>query len=254
MQIDFSKVFDSVNHETLWDFLMLWPHRRILDSLKTSYTGVKVRVKLGNRLGPEFTSVSLAGGELTNLLLVDDVSLVATGQDRAECLLGLLKAYCKAMGVAVNAAKCEVLIFWGTTRLQFSACTKQLLAAGRRATLGVSTLCRDKKITTRKVCMPLCNTLVVPVFSHGAQVWGPDFINVSFEGAMANPMVQEQDADMRSVVGVGSTGYPRPIGATVLGLSTIFCNLLPLSLRNGLYQTLQTPSEPRSTDITDKNM
>ncbi|EFJ48555.1 hypothetical protein VOLCADRAFT_104731 [Volvox carteri f. nagariensis] len=62
-------------------------------------------------------SVSLAGGDLTNLLFVDDVSLVATGHDRAECLLGLLEAYCKATGMAANAAKCEVLIFGGATRI-----------------------------------------------------------------------------------------------------------------------------------------
>jgi hypothetical protein len=49
--------------------------------------------------------------------------------------------------------------------------------------------------------MSLYNAFVVPVFSHGAQVWGPDFINVSFEGAMGNPIVQEQRAFMRSVVG-----------------------------------------------------
>ncbi|EFJ52110.1 hypothetical protein VOLCADRAFT_120350 [Volvox carteri f. nagariensis] len=61
-------------------------------------------------------SVSLAGGDLTNLLFVDDVSLVATGHDRAECLLGLLEAYCNATGMAANAAKCEVLIFGGATR------------------------------------------------------------------------------------------------------------------------------------------
>ncbi|EFJ46615.1 hypothetical protein VOLCADRAFT_105516 [Volvox carteri f. nagariensis] len=61
-------------------------------------------------------SVSLAGGELTNLLFIDDVSLVATGHDRAECLLALLEAYCKATGMAVNAAKCEVLIVGGATR------------------------------------------------------------------------------------------------------------------------------------------
>ncbi|EFJ39784.1 hypothetical protein VOLCADRAFT_35381, partial [Volvox carteri f. nagariensis] len=56
MQIDFSKAFDSVDHETLWDFLMSYGlHGRILDSLKASYADVKFRVKLGNKLGPEFT-------------------------------------------------------------------------------------------------------------------------------------------------------------------------------------------------------
>ncbi|EFJ50706.1 hypothetical protein VOLCADRAFT_88501 [Volvox carteri f. nagariensis] len=39
-----------------------------------------------------------------------------TGHDRAECLLGLLEAYCNATGMAANAAKCEVLIFGGATR------------------------------------------------------------------------------------------------------------------------------------------
>ncbi|EFJ48410.1 hypothetical protein VOLCADRAFT_91070 [Volvox carteri f. nagariensis] len=109
-------------------------HGRILDSLKASYADVKFRVKLGRH-------------------------------DRAECLLGLLEAYCKATGMAANAAKCEVLIFGGATRerkrlieaayrlggaglrvltgnetarylglhygpgVQFSACTKQLLTA-----------------------------------------------------------------------------------------------------------------------------
>ncbi|EFJ41917.1 hypothetical protein VOLCADRAFT_98005 [Volvox carteri f. nagariensis] len=97
---------------------------------------------------------------------------VAHGHDRAECLLGLLEAYCKATGMAANAAKCEVLIFGGATRerkrlveaeyrlggaglrvltgnetarylglhygpgVQFSACTKQLLTAGRLCDCG----------------------------------------------------------------------------------------------------------------------
>ena len=257
MQIDFSKAFDSIDHETLWRFLEAYGlHGRILDALKASYADVRVRVKLGGKLGPEFSvgrgvkqgcplsvtlfglfievfahyidahdtdchmrlpdrwrvlrdqSASLRDSELTNLLFVDDASLVATGHERAQCLLGLLDAFCRATGMAANAAKCEVLVFGGAARerkrlmeadyqlggipmrvlatnetarylglhygpgQQFAACTKQLIAAGRRATFGLTSLCRDKKITVPKLCMSLYNALVVPVFSYGAQVWG----------------------------------------------------------------------------------
>ena len=49
-------------------------------------------------------SASLGDSELTNLLFVDDASLVATGHERAQCLLGLLDAFCRATGMAVNVA------------------------------------------------------------------------------------------------------------------------------------------------------
>jgi len=65
----------------------------------------------------------------------------------------------------------------------------------------LNALCRENKIHVPKLRMNLFWSLVVPVFSYGAQVWGPDFINVSFESAMTNPMVEEQRAFMRSVVG-----------------------------------------------------
>ncbi|EFJ45928.1 hypothetical protein VOLCADRAFT_105730 [Volvox carteri f. nagariensis] len=97
-------------------------------------------------------SVSLAGGDLTNLLFVDDVSLVATGHDRAECLLGLLEAYCKATGMAANAAKCEVLIFGGATRER-----KRLVEAEYR--LGGQTPCNVPRNST-KPCIHLDANLV----------------------------------------------------------------------------------------------
>ncbi|EFJ47625.1 hypothetical protein VOLCADRAFT_91955 [Volvox carteri f. nagariensis] len=82
-------------------------------------------------------SVTLAGGELTSLLFVHEVSLVATGYDRAECLLGLLEAYCEATGMAVNAAKCEVLIFLGATRER-----KRLMEAEYRLGITGAKACR----------------------------------------------------------------------------------------------------------------
>ncbi|EFJ49026.1 hypothetical protein VOLCADRAFT_104474 [Volvox carteri f. nagariensis] len=77
--------------------------------------------KVSNKLKADAVreeGVSLASGELTNLLFVDDASLAATGHERAPCLLGLLGAFCKATGMAANAAKCEALIFGGTAREQ----------------------------------------------------------------------------------------------------------------------------------------
>ncbi|EFJ39862.1 hypothetical protein VOLCADRAFT_100453 [Volvox carteri f. nagariensis] len=68
-------------------------HGRILDSLEASYADVKVRVKLGNRLGPEFTRL---------------------GTIELNAFWGYSKP--TAAGMAANAAKCEVLIFGGTTR------------------------------------------------------------------------------------------------------------------------------------------
>ncbi len=56
MQVDFSKAFDSIDHETLWRFLEAYGlHGRVLDALKASYADVRVRVKLGGKLGPEFS-------------------------------------------------------------------------------------------------------------------------------------------------------------------------------------------------------
>ncbi len=55
MQINFSTDFDSIDHETLWRFLEAYGlHGRILDALKASYADVRVRVKLGGEMGPEF--------------------------------------------------------------------------------------------------------------------------------------------------------------------------------------------------------
>lgn len=48
--------------------------------------------------------------------------------------------------------------------------------------------------------MVFYNAHFVPVLSSGAQVWGPDFINVDFARAMT-PLVGEHHAYTRSVVG-----------------------------------------------------
>ncbi len=74
---------------------------------------------------------------------------------------------------------------------QLAACTKQLIAAGRRAAFGLTSRCRDKRKTVPTLCMLLYNSRAVPVLSYKAAIWGPDFINVNFEVAMVNPVVQE---------------------------------------------------------------
>lgn len=286
LQIDFSKAFDSVDHETLWRVLESYGiHGRMLDALKASYEDVRMRVKVNGRLGPEFTvgrgvkqgcplSVTLFGLYIemlshyisahdtdcrlrspekwlqleaqcatlgtkivSDLLFVDDASLLATGLGRVQCLLSLLEEFCDATGMKCNSAKCEVLVFGGsacerkavegfdfllggqrlkvvpkgqTTRYlglhygpgrDFNRCTQELLVSGRRATHMVHALCSNNKIGVPSARMALYNTLVVPVLSYGAQVWGPDFINVTFEAAMTNPMVEEQRAFMRSAAG-----------------------------------------------------
>ena len=289
LQIDFSKAFDSVDHETLWRVLESYGiHGRMLDALRASYAEVRMRVKVNGKLGPDSSvgrgvqqgcplSVTLFGlyiemlahyisahdtdcqlrtperwqalvaqcatlgpRVVSDLLFVDDATLLATGMDRVLCLLRLLEEFCAATGMRCNAAKCEVLIFGGTTRERsrledteyvlagtrlkvikgretarylglhygpgraFSACTTELLAAGRKATHAVHALCRSNKIGTPSMRMALYNSLVTPVMSYGAQVWGPDFIDVTFEAAMTNPMVEEQRAYMRNVVGARS--------------------------------------------------
>jgi hypothetical protein len=188
----------------------------------------------------EAQSAALDEYTLTNLLFVDDASLVATGYERAQCLLGLLADFCGATGMVCNISKCEVLVFGGSIRerkrlraapyvlcgqrlrvlsddetakylgltygsgRRFTGCTGELLKAGKRAMHSLIALCREHKIHVPKLRMDLFRSLVVPVFSYGAQVWGPDFINVSFESAMTNPMVAEQKNFMRSVVGARS--------------------------------------------------
>ena len=185
----------------------------------------------------EAQSAALDEYTLTNLLFVDDASLVATGYERARCLLELLADFCRATGMVCNATKCEVLVFGGNSRerkrlraapyvlcdqrlrvlnddetakylgltygsgRRFTGCTGELLKAGRRAMHSLLNLCRENKIYVPKLRLDLFWSLVVPVFSYGAQVWGPDFINVTFESAMTNPMVEEQRAYMRAVVG-----------------------------------------------------
>jgi len=61
-------------------------------------------------------SAALDDYTLTNLLFVDDASLVATGYERAQCLLRLLADFCGATGMTCNIAKCEVLVFGGSVR------------------------------------------------------------------------------------------------------------------------------------------
>jgi len=182
-------------------------------------------------------SADLGSEVLTNLLFVDDASLFATGHERACHLLELLDDFCKATGMQCNSAKCEVLVFGGTPRERaslraaeytlggkrlevlaesettkylglhygpkrhFTKCTDELLAQGRRAVHGLHAMCRSKGINVPGKRMELFNSLVLPVLSYGAQVWGPDFINVDFETAMANKAAEIQRAYMRAIVG-----------------------------------------------------
>ena len=136
-----------------------------------------------------------------------------------------------------NSAKCEVLVLGGTpqerARLQgakyslggkrlsilaeaetaknlglhygpkrhFTKCTDELLAQGRRAVHGLHAMCRNKGVNVPEKRMDLFNVLVLPVLSYGAQVWGPDFINVEFEAAMNNKATEVQRTYMRAIVG-----------------------------------------------------
>ena len=179
----------------------------------------------------------LGGLPTSNLLFVDDASLLATGRERAECLLKLLSEFCDATGMCVNNTKCEVLIFGGTAQerrelveggfllnsvrlrvidppdtarylglhygpgRRFTQCTTELLTAGRKATYALHSLCRERRISVPYLRMQLYNALVVPVYSFGAQVWAADRLGVAFETAMKDPMVEEQRRYMRSVVG-----------------------------------------------------
>jgi hypothetical protein len=61
-------------------------------------------------------SVSLGDDVLTNLLFVDDSSLIAAGFERSKYLLGNLDDFCKATGMAAFAANCEVLVFGTAAR------------------------------------------------------------------------------------------------------------------------------------------
>ncbi len=51
---------------------------------------------------------------VSDLLFVDDASLMATGAERAHTLLKLLNDFCDATGMKVNDTKGEVLIFGGS--------------------------------------------------------------------------------------------------------------------------------------------
>lgn len=110
---------------------------------------------------------------VSDLLFVDDASLLATGAERAQTPLKLLNDFCDATGMKVNNTKCEVLIFGGSpaerrglavngfmlgnSRLDvvaegktakylglfygpgrpFTDCTKELLDSGRKAAYGL---------------------------------------------------------------------------------------------------------------------
>jgi hypothetical protein len=152
---------------------------------------------------PGVNAPTIAGQLLYGLLYADDLVLLSTDEQSAQCLLDALAAFCAEYGVAVNVDKSAAVIF-NTTRVVrrrakliykgqawpveddyrylglVLSCTQGLGAAqghlesaGKRAAYRVLQRCRELHITELDIALTLFDNQVLPCLTYGAEVWMP---------------------------------------------------------------------------------
>mgnify|MGYP001809915718 CR=1 FL=1 len=182
---------------------------------------------------------NLDGRPTPCLLYADDISLLALGDDCMHELLRAVDEFCACMHMKVNVAKTEVLYIspaaWGPSNAQafsdfslgsppqpikrahvakylgvtygsekdFSACTAELCAAGRKAMYALLAKLKDRRFHTPSVMLSCFDAQVRAVLSYACQVWAPDMLNkgLSFSNALEDPMVLVQKEFLKQVVG-----------------------------------------------------
>lgn len=143
--IDFSKAFDYVVRENLWQKLIKSGVRgKMLDVIISMYQNIKSKVKFDNKLSKEFTcSLGVRQGECLSpflfsiflndienefvmsgiegmdigmlnmflLLYADDMTIIAKSETDLQQGLDLLYNYCKRWRLIVNIEKSKVMVF-----------------------------------------------------------------------------------------------------------------------------------------------
>ena len=144
--IDFSKAYDRVDRELLWQVLKgLGVHGDMLGSLQQMYAGVQLRVRFGGGLSDPFPSTvgvrqgcplspllfglvidrlerflaekcpgagtRVAGRLLQALLYADDVVIMCDSGEQLQNLLDALGEFCTANCMRVNETKSHVVVF-----------------------------------------------------------------------------------------------------------------------------------------------
>ena len=144
--IDFKKAYDRVDRGLLWRCLQsMGLHGACLETLKLMYHDVRLRVRIGGKLGPEFKStvgvkqgdpispllfglfidrfeqflaekagdsgVKICDQILRVLFYADDLVLLAESQEQLQQQMDALSSFCDAFGLCVNAGKSEIVVF-----------------------------------------------------------------------------------------------------------------------------------------------
>ncbi len=154
--IDFRKAYDCIDRDLLWQSLQsLGLHGHFMDSLMAMYKDVRIRVRVGGKLGDSFMSIMgvKQGDPLSPLLFglfidrfekfvedalpgmgvhvrdimvkvllyADDLVLLAESPSQLQCILDALQMFCKYNAMTVNIKKSEGVIF----NKQFCPCARK---------------------------------------------------------------------------------------------------------------------------------
>ena len=144
--IDFRKAYDCVDRSLLWESMVsLGVHGCFLESLRAMYEDVRIRVRVGGKLGECFHSeMGVKQGDplspllfgifidrfealldnmlpehgvhvkdilLKILLYADDLVLLAESPSDLQNMLDILKQFCELNKMVVNVKKSEIVIF-----------------------------------------------------------------------------------------------------------------------------------------------
>jgi len=268
--IDFKKAYDSVPRDLLWRCLQkMGIHGHMSDMLQKMYADTRLRVRVDSGFGPDFeSSIGVKQGDPLSpllfglyidrfvsflnqrcpvgdvfcedepvqvLLYADDMVLVTHDPKLLQSYLDVLKTFCEATKMTVNAGKSEVMVFFkqhahGAHTWRFNGrqlkevkeftylgvvlsnrgikssipkAVKRRATKAKSALFGMFGICHGLKVFDIEVLNKLFDGMISPSALYGAEVWGPDVVQLLKDDLIYMPMEETLFLYLRMALMVG---------------------------------------------------
>ena len=109
--IDYTKAFDYVDHNKLWEILQEMGIRDYLTCLlRNLYAGWEATARTGPGTTDWFPGIKIAGRNVNNLRYADDTTLMAESKEELKSHLMKMKAESEKVGLKPNMQKTKFMV------------------------------------------------------------------------------------------------------------------------------------------------